>query len=562
MEPVEYLRILRRRWGVVVVAVLLGATAAWATAPTGEAAEPQRTYEATHTLYRDPAAPQQHNITMDTVALLATTGEIPRRVAERMGTSAEPAVLASRVEVVPNQQLGTLTIASRDRDGERAAELANAFAEETVRYFDERDAVRREEATARLTRTLETQETQIRELDARLAGGIEGTAAFELVRAERDALIRQYGYTIERAQEQAAHEAAGSGLVTLQAATPIPIVEGGFQPPRSREGRAGMGALLAGLLGIGLAFALDRLDIRIRTRRGAATSFGLPVLAEVPRLTPWRRQGVVTAERPASYAAEAFRILRLSLQITPRMAPGPTEGPAALSHSWQPGKNGKNGRHAPKVILVTSAGPSEGKTTTAANLAASFAEIGKRVLLVDADFRHAEQHRYFGAERSPGVSDYLRIAGASLADFIQPTNMPGVAILPNGTPVDNPGELLGPDQQLLTHAAKLADVVVVDVGPLLSVNDPAALMPQVDAVALVARSGKTSAEAAYRTSELLARMHAPVTGVVLLGVPRSQSSQPYYAQTRSVPAGLRRIPWTGSKPDRPARSEVAEQGRR
>ena len=118
--------------------------------------------------------------------------------------------------------------------------------------------------------------------------------------------------------------------------------------------------------------------------------------------------------------------------------------------------------------------------------------------------------------------------------------MPGVRVVTNGTFVDNPGELIGPDQDLISQARVLADIVIVDAGPVLAVNDPSALVPQSDAVVVVSRSGKTTEDAAQRAAELLARMEAPVVGVALTGVPRGSSGQPYYAQLRSVPGPARR----------------------
>ena len=532
MEPIEYLRILRRRWRIVAAAVVLGGLVVFLTTPDSAATEPTRSFSATHTLYRDPSA-VSNAVTMDTMALLATTGEIPRRVAKELGSSEEPAILATRVTVAPDQNLGVLQFTATNTEGEEAARLANAFAEETVAYFDERDAIRQAEATERLDAQLEEQEEEIRSLEdqiTRLESNGDGEA--DVLRSRRDALIRTYGYTVEQAQTLANQYTGSSGLVTLQTAVPIPVAEGGFQAPSNRLSRTALAALIAGLLGAVLGFMMDRLDVRIRTRRGAQAAFGLPVVAEIPKVRIGRHT-IVTVARPASYAAEAFRMLRLSLQLATRYRSAAGNGQGDPVPVPRPERT----HDGAQVVMVTSASPAEGKTTTAANVAASFAEIGKRVLVLDCDFRHAEQHRYFGAERAPGVSDYLARAEhrPDLHSLVQATTVPGVSIIPNGTFMDNPGELIAPDQDLIRGAAQLADVVVVDAGPVLSVNDPLALMPHVDGVVLVARSGKTTAEMAHRVAEVLTRADAPVVGVALVGVARSASSQPYYAQSRSMP---------------------------
>ena len=533
MDPLEYLQALRRRWPIILVVVAVAGLLAWLTTPPAESVPEERFFTATHTLYDDPTETSQRDIGLDTIALLATTGEIPQRVADELGADVNPAVLASEVEVTPDQGLGTLTVSAQDDDGEQAAELANTFAEEILSFVDERDQVRREEQLERLTTERQDLEEEIRALDDDIADADEGSSAEELARADRDALLNRYRITSEQLDEVERAQVTGSGIVTLEAAVPVPETTGGIQVPRDLGTRLSVGILLGLLLGAGLAMFIDRIDTKIRARRDAERAFRLPVVTEVPKLASQAtHHQIITSTQPASYAAESYRILRLSLQMAPKWL------------ARQRGETTGNGE-APaevQVVLVTSAGAGEGKTTTVANVAASFAEIGKRVLVIDADFRNAQQHRYFGVPRSPGVTEFLTrgVRRPALASLTQETNVPGVEILTNGTFVDNPGELIGPDQDLIAQARQLADIVVVDAGPVLAVNDPSALMPQADAVVVVARSGATTEESATRTAELLARTEAPVVGVALTAVPRSASGQPYYAQLRSVPGPARR----------------------
>lgn len=556
MDSLEYLRILRRRWPVVVAIALLSGIGAALTAPPAAEIAAQTTFNATHTLYRDPASSDQ-SISLPTVALLTTLGEVPRRAAEALGSSEDPAALASRVSATSDPTLGTVQIAVTDRNGEQAARTANAFAEETLRFFDERTQIRETETIDRLSRILDDQEARIRELDSQLTSLI-GTLPppdpaatvpdpfsdnidVELLRAERDALIRTYGITVEQFQQATAIQVGGAGLVTLQSATPIPVATDGFAVPSGRGGRFLVGLAIGGLIGLAVAVFLDRTDTRIRTRRSAESAFRLPVVAEVPRVPAAARasHAIITAERPASFAAESYRILRLAVQLAPKWTPRSSE---SLDGVGTPQPIKRTDVTQSTVVLVTSAGPAEGKSTTVANLATAFAEVGKSVLVIDCDFRHAEQHRYFEVGRAPGVSDYLSANGQKphLGALVQPTAVNHALLIPNGRVIDNPGQLLGPEQDLISAARKLADVVIIDAGPLLAVNDPAALMPYVDAVVVTARSGRTHADAANRTADLLARLDAPVVGVCLVSVPRGLSGHPYYAQLRSVPHDLGR----------------------
>lgn len=547
MELTEYLRALRRRWVIVLAAAVLAGVAAFVTTPPPDTVPEQRSYTATHTLFDDPTVEGQRDVGLDTMAFLAETGEIPQRVAERVAWDATPQELADQVTITTDQAIGTMqfTVEEAD-DGDRAVLIADAFAEETLAFFQSRQS---ELAADRETRLLEQQqelETQMREIETELADVAEGSADYELLQSEQAALGRRYSAVTEQLQEASADETGGLGIITIESAAPVPVTTGGFTAPTNREARTGLGAALGALLGAVLAIGVDRLDTRLQDRRSAESAFRLPVLAEVPRVRKGATEGkVLTVEQPASFAAESYRILRLSLQMSTRWSRTGASGGEAVEtngagHANRVGHGDRD--EAVQVVLVTSAGPAEGKTSTAANVAASYAELGKQVLLIDADFRNPQQHRYYSVPRSPGVTEYLTRGQRRppLAGLAQPTEVPGVQIVPNGTLVDNPGELIGPEQDLVSAARELADVVIIDAGPVLAVNDPAALMPQVDAVVVTARSGQTRVDSAARAVELLTRMDAPVVGLALVGVPRHSSGQPYYAQLRSVPGPNRR----------------------
>jgi capsular exopolysaccharide synthesis family protein len=186
----------------------------------------------------------------------------------------------------------------------------------------------------------------------------------------------------------------------------------------------------------------------------------------------------------------------------------------------------------PQVILVTSALPGEGKSTTVANLAVAMAESGRRVLICNADFRSPQVQLAFGLENGPGLTDLLtgEDGPRHLADMVHETRAPGVSLVHSGSTVDNAAELVATHgAQMLEEARSLADVVLLDTAPLLVVSDASELLPAVDAVVLVARAGKTTRDAARRASELLDRAGIPVLGVVLIG---AQSPVSYYYSGR------------------------------
>jgi capsular exopolysaccharide synthesis family protein len=226
---------------------------------------------------------------------------------------------------------------------------------------------------------------------------------------------------------------------------------------------------------------------------------------------------VLTAERPASIVAEAYRNLRTSLTLmaAPRGAVG-NETP--------------NERADVHVILVSSANPGEGKTTTATNLAAAYAEAGHQVLVLDCDFRHPRVGRFLGVEDGPGLSDALGAGRAAvpLSDVVVASNVPGVSVVTSGSPVVNPAELLARGHHVLQEATTLADVVIFDTPPILVINDATELLPLVDTVVLTCRSGRTTVEAAERVRDLLARLGGPVAGIVLVGSTEAPTSRGHY----------------------------------
>jgi capsular exopolysaccharide synthesis family protein len=198
---------------------------------------------------------------------------------------------------------------------------------------------------------------------------------------------------------------------------------------------------------------------------------------------------------PKSEIAESYRALRTSILLSSLGAP-------------------------PQTILVTSALPQEGKTTTSVNCAIVLAQQGGRVLLVDADLRRPAIHDSLGIRADGGLSTLL--AGQSKPEqvIVSSPQLPNLHVLPAGPPPPQPAELLSSDlmKQHLAEWRKQFDHIVIDTPPALSVTDAVALSIVADSVVLVIRSGFTSREALRRARDLLLRVNAKVTGVVVNAV--------------------------------------------
>ncbi|PBB06508.1 CpsD/CapB family tyrosine-protein kinase [Salimicrobium humidisoli] len=181
------------------------------------------------------------------------------------------------------------------------------------------------------------------------------------------------------------------------------------------------------------------------------------------------------------------------------------------------------------TMTVTSAGPSEGKSLTTANLAIVFAQQGKRVLLVDGDLRKPTVHYTFRLDNVSGLSNYVAGHGDTVREIAQPTQVDGLDIVTSGPIPPNPSELLGSARMeaFIDEAKQKYDLVIFDSPPVLAVTDSQVLTSQTDGALLVVRNKKTEKEAANRSKELLEQAKAKVLGIVLNDVPQKESG--YYA---------------------------------
>jgi len=281
-------------------------------------------------------------------------------------------------------------------------------------------------------------------------------------------------------------------------------------------------ALVLGITsGVGLAFLLEGMDNTVRTTEQAQMISALPSLGMIPLGSKSRNNGngtgrlaltssrevveLVTQVRPQSQMAESYRALRTSLLLSSLGAP-------------------------PKVIMVTSARPQEGKTTTAINSAIVLAQKGVRVLLVDADLRRPSVHKTLGMGPRSGLSNVLT-GNATLEQAIAPSPiLPNLFVLAAGSPPPNPAELLASlnMKDVLNELREQFDHVVIDTPPTLSVTDAVVLSPRVDAIILVIRSGQTTKQALRRARDILMQVNAHVTGVLLNAVDLTSPDYYYY----------------------------------
>lgn len=543
MELSDYLRALRRRKLVLLAVIMVAAVAGWLTAP-GSGAEPTE-YTASHTLATSLVYPENFNL--DQAALLVTAGDIPVEVAGRFGRDVDPLRLVEDVASSADADLGTLVVRAKGTDPERTERIADLFAEELLAELSDSGRTGYEASLDGRQSRVEELQAEIDYIVSLLPAGVPADGTFvppaeQQLRNELASTTARFDSAVDAVDQLRAAGPPPVPLATLEAAMAVPATNDGFEAPQSKVARSLLLAMVGLFVGIALALAADRLDTRLRTATDTGRAFGLPVIAEIPRVKGGRRnrRAILTVSDPSSPIVEAHRALRtvLLFGIAGNHAdPGATgvaaNGQAAASNSA-----------GHKVILVTSPCPSEGKTTTVAHLASVLAEAGKLVLAVSADFRRPCLHEFFGVDREPGLTDLLsgRSDAPALADLVRRTAIPGLSVLTAGGATANPAKILPEAKNLLRAARECFDFVLVDAAPLLAANDAAELAQAVDIVLVQARSGQTTRAAASAAAEMLSRVNAPVIGAVLVGAdePVSKYGHRYYRQAGDPLAGSAR----------------------
>jgi succinoglycan biosynthesis transport protein ExoP len=355
----------------------------------------------------------------------------------------------------------------------------------------------------------------------------EKLVEYNILKREAEALKTLYDGLMTKLKETAISASLRSSNIRVVDPAMIPST-----PSRPAKARNVALAFLVGLVGgIGLALMREYLDNTVKTPDDVETLSRLPSLAVVPQFAGSNGNGkrhgllqgfssnghdkrieLVAQHLPKSQMSEAFRALRTSILLS-------------------------QADHPPQVILVTSALPREGKTTAAANLAVTLAQLGDKTVLVDADLRKPGVGRLLNlvGGKYAGLSSYL--AGVSSLDLVSVPHpaIPNLVAIPTGPLPPNPADLLS-SHKLVEAIAELRTkfkFIVIDSPPIMAATDAVILSVQADGVLLVVRSGETPKEAFTRTRDLLNSVKCRILGVVLNAV--DASAPDYYYSYRYYP---------------------------
>jgi succinoglycan biosynthesis transport protein ExoP len=498
----DYVAILRRRkWviaGVPVIAAVCAYLVAQGQSPQYRATSKVLVNRATIVSSVTAVDPTSY----DPVRYLATQADVARspELADRVAAAAgikgvTGGLVLDESNVTPDTNADLLDFAVTAPDADQATTLANAYAQQYTRFKTQLD-------TQKIDIALRTLHLQMAAMRAQSGTGSQGYASLQ----QQDS------------QLQTARTLLADNTSVLQPADGASKVR-----PRPTH-TALLGLLLGAVLGIGLALLVEALDRRVRSEEEIENTLGIPLLGRIPPPPRHLRNanGLVMLSQPGDVHAEAFRKLKTSIEFL-------------------------NLEHGARTIMVTSAVPREGKTTTIANLAVAFARSGRKVALVDLDLRQPSIHPFFSTDTGAGISDVL--AGVeTLEGALRPRFLPSttqftasrngsqrkqasersldrstLTILAAGSLAPASGDRLADLLEsesvggLLAELGTRFEIVLTDTPPVLAVGDAMPLTSHVDAVLIVlhARIRRPVLEELARE---LQKSQAPILGFVLTGV--------------------------------------------
>jgi capsular exopolysaccharide synthesis family protein len=367
------------------------------------------------------------------------------------------------------------------------------------------------------------------------------STAMDLSRIERDVKINQELFSLLKTKYQEALIKEAEKIEEVSIIKRATEPKFSMNPPKFFLNTL-LGVVIGMILGLVFAFIFESLDTSIGTLEDVEEFLDIPVIGSIPNMnidkaddflrerysisTDYRMEiyrALISHSMPKSIVAESYRSLRTNALFV-----------AAEKNI--------------KSIMITSSSMHEGKTTTAINLALTLAQIGKRVLLIDVDFRSPSIHHYFGLEKDPGLSDVLlgnntwKEVGRSIADIMMGEikvddimanpGMDNLNLITSGSPPAHPAEFLNSPivPKLLNEIAEHYDFVILDSPPVMPVADPIILGSKVDGVFIVYKVGIISRYALKRAKLLLENVGAKVLGTILNDF-KAESSPDFFQGT-------------------------------
>ena len=401
-----------------------------------------------------------------------------------------PGELMGNVTVERSQNTNVFEIAVTNGNALLARDIAQAYADEYILDRQLASIKQISDARKEVWNRITELETQISEIAQEVKQYTKENIPPEL-QAQASQAVSLWATLYEKYMSLRIAEALEQrGLEVIE------VAEAGVKVSPRTTRNVVLALFLGLILGIGMAFLVDYLDDTLKTREDFERYYETSIIGEIARATPAgeEEREVIYFTKPDSPAAEGFRNLRTNVQFL-------------------------NLDGSTRLIMATSANPKEGKTSVVMNLGAALAEMGRRVIVVEADLRRPVLGKFLAEQPGKGTTDVI-MGTATLEEVVVTTDNENLFVLMSGPKPPNPAELVSSQamQELLDRLKEEYDYIVVDAPPVLAVSDAIAMAPMMDGVLLVASHGIADRDAARHTVELLGKVETRILGVVINNV--------------------------------------------
>jgi non-specific protein-tyrosine kinase len=541
----QLIRMLRRWWWIAIVMPFAFATLAFLYTN-----RQLPKYSTTATMVVSPAASTgtlDYNSILSAERLsktyqkLATNSTVLNNVIAELNLPMDAGELSAMISAHADGESQLLTIEVVDTDPNRAAAIANSTASQFQDYVvnDLTDAT--DEDISAVNEVIAGMKTEIDEAEAQIAALSAGehpddpevAGQIEALTNRLDEMQGTYGQLLAQAATLKTQAALGGTPIKL--AVPAGVPGAPFSPSKPVNVMVGffIGAILAG----GLMWLFEYFDNTVKSTSDFTGLVGTPLLSAVgfvPKMPPGPQQ-LFVLEHPKGGASESIRLLRTNIEFA-------------------------SATKEIAVLGITSANPSEGKSTIAANLAVTLAQAGFMTALVDSDLRRPAIHRIFGMNNDRGLSTVLSGPNRPWSSVAQSTMLPNLTVIPSGPLPPNPADLLSLErmQSMILEMRGAFDVIVLDTPPVLVVSDPLIVAGHVDGMIVVARAGKTRIESLKRATAVLQRAAVRIIGTIVNQQTGSANEGYYYTEYFAAADGLK--PGGSIKSPRPEASSASAGG--
>ena len=337
------------------------------------------------------------------------------------------------------------------------------------------------------------------------------THSLELLRLQRSSEVYQnvYNVLLEKVEEErmrSASSSAGIKIVDIARRPDTPI-------PKNEMRYYVLGIILGLLLGVGLAMILEFNDTTIKSNEDVERYLGVSILGTIPHIV-YNKKDDIQIRRRSAKSKTAMSVVQYPRQILNFAGDD-----SVITESYRSLRTNLSFVSPDRplhTVVVTSAGPGEGKSLTTANLAMAYAQMGKKTLLVDTDLRRPVLHHFFDMKREPGFSD-LFIDNPDYANTIRPSGRDNLHVVTAGIFTPNPAELIGSHKMIqhIDYFKKNYDMVFFDTPPIVAVTDATLLGKKVDGVLVIIKSGHSDREFVFRALTMLQNVGVKVWGAIL-----------------------------------------------